>query len=416
MLVQIARGMIGLAALLAVAVIFSTDRRSIDRGRVARTLALQLAIGALVLFVPPGRTALRALASGVQAVLSCGNAGIGFLFGGLIGPRMDVLFPDGGGFVFALRVLPQIIYISALIAILYKYGVMQRLARVIGGALVRVTGASPLSCFSAVLTVFLGQSEMPVALRPYVPTMGRAELMTVMCSGTASIAGSVLAGYAALGVPMDYLLAASFMAIPGGLMFAHVLMPVQDGSRPLPEVEGFGQERAATIFEVIGTGAMSGVHVAVAVGAMLIAFIGLIALLNGCVGWMGSLIGHPGWTLQGALGVVCAPVAWAIGTGWSESRVIGGLIGQKLIFNEFVAYVELAPMLHTGALSKHSAAIGSFALCGFANLSSIGILIAGFGSVAPERRAEVAANGLRAVLAGSLSNLTSAAIAGMFIG
>jgi len=280
----------------------------------------------------------------------------------------------------------------------------------------RVTGVSPLSCFSAVLTVFLGQSERPVALRPYLPTIGRGELFTVMCSGTASIAGSVLAGYAGLGIPMDYLLAASFMAIPGGLLFAHILMPVRDGDRVLPEVEGFAHGRASSVFEVIGTGAMSGVNVAVAVGAMLIAFIGLIALLNGCVGYVGALAGHPGLSLQAVLGVVCAPLAWALGVDWAECRIVGGLIGQKLIFNEFVAYVQLSPMLHHAALSRRAAAIASFSLCGFANLSSIGILIAGFGSLIPERRSEIAKNGLRAVLAGSLSNLASAAIAGVFLG
>jgi len=410
------RGLLGLVVLLVVAWGFSTQRRAVDPLMVLRILALQLAIGAVVLFVPVGQTALRLLAMGVQTVLSYGLDGTSFLFGGLVSPRMDALFPDGSGFIFALRVLPQIIYISALIALLYHYGLMQRFARGLGSVLSRVTGASPLTCFSAVLTVFLGQSEMPIALRPYLPSIGKAELFTVMCSGTASIAGSVLAGYAGLGVPMEYLLAASFMAIPGGLLFSHLLMPARDGGRHLPEVEGFSHDRASSVFEVIGNGAMSGVNVAVAVGAMLIAFIGLIALVNGLIGHLGVAVGHPGWSLQALLGVVCAPIAWGLGVDWAECRVVGGLIGQKLIFNEFVAYVELSPMLHHGVLSQRAAAIASFSLCGFANLSSIGILIAGFGSLIPERRSEIAKNGLRAVLAGSLSNLASAAIAGMFIG
>jgi len=407
-------GLAGIATLLAIAVLFSLDRRRIDVRMVAAALLLQCGIGALILFVPWGRQGLHAVSGVVNAVLSYGNDGIAFLFGGLVSKQMFAVFPDGG-FIFALRVLPQIIYISALIAVLYHVGVMQILARVLGGALRMALRTSVIESFSAVTTIFLGQSEMPIAIRPFVKLLTRAELFAVMSSGTASVAGSVLAGYAGLGVSLDYLLAASFMAIPGGLLFAKLLLPTTEPSQVTNLALDFDEHKPANVFEAIATGTGNGVRVAVAVGSMLIAFIGLIACLNGLVGWIGGLFGVGGLSLQQILGWVFAPLAWLIGVPWSASVVIGGIIGQKIVFNEFVAYVQLSPMIHAHSLDTHSLAIASFALCGFANLSSIGILLAGFGAVAPERRAEVARLGMRAVLAGTLSNLMSATIAGIFI-
>ncbi len=410
----IARGLPGMLLLLALGVLFSTDRRRISPRTVLAALACQLLLGALILFVPPGRAALRVASAAVGTVLGYGDAGIAFLFGDLVGPRMATVFPDGG-FVFALRVLPQIVYISALIAVLYHWGVMQALARLVGGAVRRLLGTSAVESFGAVTTIVLGQSEMPVALKPYVPLLTRVELFALMSSGTASVAGSVLAGYAALGIRIDYLLAASVMAIPGGLLFAKLLVPTTEPSRVRTLDLAFDGIRPASVFEAIAAGAGNGVRVAVAVAAMLVAFIGLIACLNGLVGLVGGRIGLPGLSLQRMLGVLFAPLAWAIGVRWAEALPIGGIIGQKLVFNEFVAYLQLSPLIRTGALSGHAIAIASFALCGFANLSSIGILLAGYGAVAPERRSEVASMGLRAVLAGTLSNLMSATIAGMFI-
>ena len=408
------RGLPGMLLLLAAGVLFSTDRRQIRPRTVLAALGCQVLLGALVLFVPPGRAALRAASAATSAVLGYGNDGIAFLFGGLVGPRMAGLFPDGG-FVFALRVLPQIVYISALIAVLYHWGVMQALARLVGGAVRRLLGTSRIESFGAVTTIVLGQSEMPVALRPFVPLLTRAELFALMSSGTASVAGSVLAGYAALGVRVDYLLAASVMAIPGGLLFAKLLVPTAEPSRIQTLDVAFDGRRAANVFEAISIGTGNGVRVAVAVGAMLVAFIGLIACLNGLVGLLGGAVGLPGLSLQSGLGALFAPLAWAIGVPWREALPVGGLIGQKLVFNEFVGYLQLSPMIRAGTLSGRSIAIASFALCGFANLSSIGILLAGYGAVAPERRSEVARLGLRAVLAGTLSNLMSATIAGMFV-
>ncbi|MBB2198610.1 NupC/NupG family nucleoside CNT transporter [Gluconacetobacter dulcium] len=408
-------GILGLACLIALAVACSADRRGIRPRIVLAAVAMQVALGGLILFVPPGRAALHVISGAVDTVLGYGAQGSAFLFGPLVGPRMDTLFP-GGGFIFALRILPQIAYISALIAILYYYRIMQRLARLLGGVLRRVLGTSMIESFSAVTTIFLGQSEMPVALRPYVPLLTREELFAVMCSGTASVAGSVLVGYAGLGVPMDYLLAASVMAIPGGLLFAKILMPSRTPTRVSGLDLEFGHEHPVNVFEAIAIGTASGVGVAVAVGGMLIAFIGLIALANGLIHGLGGWFGVGNLSLETIFGVIFAPLAWLIGVPWQESGVVGAIMGQKLVFNEFVAYVALGPHFHDATLDPRALAIASFALCGFANLSSVGILIAGFGSVAPERRGEVASMGVRAVFAGSLSNFASATIAGMFVG
>ncbi len=407
-------GLAGITALIAIGLLFSTDRRRISGRTVLCALSLQFAIGVLILFVPPGRGALHAASRVVEDVLDYGYDGIGFLFGGLVGPHMAALFPDGG-FVFALRVLPEIVYISALITVLYYFGVMQSLARLLGGGVRWLLGTSTVESFSAVTTIFLGQSEMPIALRPFVPLLTRAELFTVMSSGTASVAGSVLAGYAGLGVSIDYLLAASFMAIPGGLLFAKLLLPTSEPTRVTTLRLGFDERRPANVFEAIAIGTNNGVRVAIAVGSMLVAFIGLIACLNGLVGWFGHLFGARALSLQQLLGWLFAPLAWLIGVPWHNAILVGGILGQKIVFNEFVAYVALSPLIRARALDAHTLAIASFALCGFANLSSIGILLASFGAVAPDRRSEISRLGLRAVLAGTLSNLMSATIAGIFI-
>ena len=404
-----------LILLLAVAVLFSTNRRAISPRVVASALSLQVAVGALVLFVPLGRDGLAAAATLVQTVLGYGDRGVLFLFGGLVEPRMFELF-GGSGFILALRVLPQILYVSALIAVLYHYGVMQALARLIGAALQRVIGTSPIETFSAVITIVIGQSEIAVALRPFLAALTGAELFAVMSSGAASTAGSILAGYAALGVPMEYLLAAGVMAIPGGLLYAKILMPSTEPTRITSTKVEFAETRAVNVIEAAADGTQKGLVVAVSVGAMLIAFTGLIALLNGFAGWSGGLFGYPALSIEGVLGVLLSPLAWLLGVPWSEAGLVGGAIGQKIAFNEFLAYAQLSPTLKAGSLDARTTAIVSFALCGFANLASIAIQLASLSSLVPERRAEIARYGLRAILAGTLSNLTSAAIAGLFIG
>ncbi|WP_375409644.1 NupC/NupG family nucleoside CNT transporter [uncultured Methylobacterium sp.] len=404
-----------LLLLLGIAVLFSTNRRAIRPRVVLAALALQVALGTLVLFVPFGRTALAYAANLVQTVLGYGDRGVAFLFGGLVEPRMFELF-GGSGFILALRILPPILYVSALIALLYHFGVMQALARGLGSLLQRVLGTSPIETFSAVITIVIGQSEIAVALRPFLMLLTGAELFAMMSSGAASTAGAILAGYAALGVPMTYLLAASVMAIPGGLLYAKILVPTTEPTRVTTTRVEFGETRAANLFEAAADGTQKGLVVAVSVGAMLIAFVGLIALLNGIVGWAGGLFGFPAVTIEGVLGVALAPLAWLMGVPWDQAQLVGGAIGQKIVFNEFLAYAQLSPTLAAGSLDPRTTAILCFALCGFANLASIGVQLAGIGALAPERRGEVARYGLRAILAGTLSNLTSATIAGLFIG
>lgn len=403
------------ALLLAVAVLLSVDRRAIRWRTVVPAFSLQIGIGVLVLFVPAGRTALVAVSHVVQAVLDYGQDGVAFMFGALVGPKMSEVFPEGG-FVIALRILPQIVYVSALIALLYHAGIMQALARGVGEAIRRALGTSRIESFSAVATIFVGQSEIAVVLRPYLGQLTRAELFAVMTGGMAATAGSILAGYASLGVPIDYLLAASFMAVPGGLLYAKILRPTDEPTRITTGKVEFGGRRAANVFEAIAEGAQSGLVVAVAIGAMLVAFVGLIALANGLVDWLGGLAGYPGLRIEGLLGRAAAPLAWLLGVPWERAELIGTAIAEKVVFNEFLAYAHLSPVLRSGELDPRTTAIVCFALCGFANLSSIGVQLATFGSLVPERRGEVAALGLRAVAAGTLSNLTSAAVAGLFVG
>lgn len=404
---------LSLLVLLAVAILFSTNRRAIRLRVVLAGLALQVGLGALVLFLPAGQAALRAVADAVVTVLSYGDRGTAFLFGGLVEPRMFELF-GGSGFILALRVLPQILYVSALIGVLYHLGVMQALARLLGAALRRILGTSPIESFSAVITIAIGQSEIAVALRPFLALLTGAELFAVMSSGAASTAGSILAGYAALGVPMTYLLAASVMAIPG-LVYAKILMPSTESTRITTTRVEFGETRAANIIEAAADGTQKGLAVAVSVGAMLIAFVGLIALADGLFGMLGGWVGYPAASFEGVLGWALAPLAWLLGVPWEQATLVGGAIGQKLAFNEFLAYANLSPVLKAGTLEPRAQAIVCFALCGFANFASIAIQLASFSSLVPERRAEVARYGLRAILAGTLSNLTSAAIAGLFV-
>ncbi len=420
---NIVRSLCGMSVLLLIAFALSTNRRAIRPRTLITAFLLQIAIGALVLFVPLGSAALAAAARGMNHVLDMGNRGISFLFGGLVDDKMFQVF-GGGGFVFALRVLPMIIFVTALIAVLYHIGVMKWIVNGLGIVLEKTLGVSRIEACSAVATIFLGQSEMPALVKPFVKDMTGAELFAVMASGMASVAGSVLAGYAGLGVKMEYLLAASFMAIPGGLLFAKMIFPTTEPSRVLLESLSFDEKRSANMIEAAASGAAIGLKIAVNVGAMLIAFIGLIALLNAAVSGIAGIFGYPLITLQSILGYIFAPLAWLIGVPWHDAALAGNFIGEKMILNEFVAYVDLSPYLKgaqaVAAAGLHvmdpkTLAIVSFALCGFANFSSIAILAGGFSAVAPERRSEVARYGLRVVAAATLSNLMSAAIAGMFL-
>jgi CNT family concentrative nucleoside transporter len=412
-----------MAVLLLLGWAISNNRWKVRPRVILSALAAQISIGALVLFVPFGRNALAAAAGAVNRVLEYGQAGSTFVFGGLVHKKMFELFGDSG-FVFAMRVLPMIIFVTALISTLYYCGVMRWIVLALGMLFHKCLGVSRIESFSAVSTIFLGQSEMPAVVKPFIGQMSGPELFAVMASGMASVAGSMLAGYAGLGVKMEYLLAASFMAVPGGLLFAKLICPSSEPSRVTIDHIQFDESKPANVIEAASSGAAVGLKIALNVGAMLIAFIGLIALLNGIVSGIAGLFGRADLNLESLLGYAFSPLAWLIGVPRNEAHIAGNFLGQKLILNEFVAYVNLSPYLKDVAavkaagltpLAPRTLAILSFALCGFANFASIAILTGGFGVVAPQRRSEVARYGMRVVAAGTLSNLMSATIAGLFL-
>lgn len=409
--------LVGIVVLLIIAFLLSNNKKAINFRTVFGALAIQIGIGALILYVPQGRQALLSAAEGVNSVINYGNNGINFLFAGLVSDKMFELF-GGGGFVFAFRVLPTIIFFSALISVLYYLGIMQIVIKLIGGALQKLLGTSKSESMSAAANIFVGQTEAPLLIKPYIKSMTNSELFAVMCGGVASVAGAVMVGYAGMGVPLAYLIAASFMAAPGGLLFAKILYPQAEQFKDELSQDDI-EEKPSNVIEAAAVGAFSGMQLAMNVGAMLLAFIALIAMLNGFIGWVGSLIGYNDVTLQSLLGYVFQPLAWIIGVPWEESQIAGSLIGQKLVINEFFAYTSFVEYLKDGSavvLSEKTKAIITFALCGFANFSSIAILIGGLGGMAPNRRSDVARMGLKAVIAGTLSNLMSASIAGLFIG
>jgi CNT family concentrative nucleoside transporter len=395
-------GILGMIVLLAVAWALSKARKSVRWRTVGLAFALQVGIGILAFRVPWGRTGLEWLSNRVAMVIDAGKKGIGFLFGNLS-------TGDGIGFVFAFQVLPVIIFFSSLIAVLYHLRVMQVVIAVLGGGLCKLLGTSRAESLSAAANIFVGQTEAPLVVKPYIGKMTKSELFAVMCGGLASVAGSVLAGYVGLGAKLEYLLAASFMAAPGGLLFAKLLVP--ETEKPDEAMLEWSEERPANVFDAAAAGASEGMKLALNVGAMLLAFIGLIALINLLLGGIGGWFHQSGWSLEAALGWIFAPMAWLIGIPWGEATQGGSLIGQKLVLNEFVAYVQFKEWRE--ALSGRTQAIVTVALCGFANLSSIAILLGGLGSLAPTRRAEIARFGLLAVVAGTFSNLMSGAIAGL---
>ncbi|MDN3520119.1 NupC/NupG family nucleoside CNT transporter [Halomonas ramblicola] len=412
--------LVGMVTLVAIALLFSSDRRAIRLRTVVGAFAIQAGIGAFVLYVPAGQAVLTTVSGAVSQVVAYANDGIDFMFGGLANT-------EEVGFVFAVKVLPVIVFFSSLTAVLYYLGIMQWVIRILGGALQKALGTSRTESLSATANIFVGQTEAPLVVRPFIARMTPSQLFAVMCGGLASVAGSVLAGYAALGIPMEYLVAASFMAAPGGLLFAKLLMPEtrdpEDSISAAEERLEAEEDHPTNVLDAAAAGASSGLMLAANVGAMLIAFIGLIALINGMLGGIGGWIGMESLSLELILGWLFAPLAFLLGVPWEEATLAGSFIGQKLVVNEFVAYINLAPYLDgeqvvaaTGqAMTPHTMAVLSFALCGFANLSSIAILLGGLGSIAPSRRHDIARFGLKAVLAGTLSNLMSATLAGFFL-
>ncbi|MEL7029065.1 MAG: nucleoside transporter C-terminal domain-containing protein, partial [Pseudomonadota bacterium] len=359
--------------------------------------------------MPAGKAVIGVLSGGVQTLLGYSRAGIDMVFGPLASDEI--------GTSFAVHVLPIIIFFSALMSVLYHLRIMQFIVAGVGGALQFVIGTKPVESLCASANIFVGQTEAPLVVKPYLSSLTKPQLFAVMVSGLASVAGTVLAAYAQLGVQLEYLLAASFMAAPGGLLMAKIMMPdARDGGDPPQDILGLTKERPphSNVVMAAAVGAQDGLKLAVNVAAMLIAFVALIALLNGLIGWAGGLAGFDGLTAQQMLGFVFAPIMYLLNVPWNEAQLAGAIFGEKLILNEFVAYVSLIG-LEEGTFSPRTEAIVTFALCGFANVSSIAILMGGIGSLIPDRMAQIADFGVRAVLAGSLSNLMSAALAGILL-
>jgi|TARA_B110000240_G_C13489455_1_gene448949 CNT family concentrative nucleoside transporter len=397
--------LIGVTLMLFIAFLFSAHKKAINWRTVGGAFALQASIGALVLYFPPGIQFLFALTGYVENIISYSQDGITFIFGPLGNKSM--------GFIFAFNVLPVIVFFSSLITVLYHLKIMNVIIRVIGGFLQFFLKTSRPESMSAAANIFVGQTEAPLVIRPYIPNLTRSELFAVMVGGLASIAGSVMAGYAGMGVEIKYLLAASFMAAPGGLLMAKIIIPETEEVKNELTDEQEQDNQYANIFDAAATGAANGLHLALNVGAMLLAFIGLIALLNGLIGWGGSFFGAEDISFQVILGYVFQPIAWTLGVPWEEANIAGSFIGQKMVVNEFVAYLDF--LKHQDDLSPITQAIVIFSLCGFANFSSIAILMGGIGAMAPTRRKEIAQLGLKTVLAATLANLMSAALAGFYL-
>jgi CNT family concentrative nucleoside transporter len=419
-------GVAGILVILAIAVLLSSNRRGIRLRVVGAAFALQAGIAVLVLYTPWGRAAIEGMATGVSNLLGYAGEGTQFLFGRNEGNPLANTF--------ALGALPVIIFFAALVAILYHLGIMQRVVRWVGGAIGWITGVSRVEALGSAANIFVGQSESPLVVRPYLSALPASHLFTLMVVGMAGVAGTILAAYAGLLGPdsLPFLLAAAFMSAPGGILMAKIIMPddpvrqeelplTGEGAAALPAeqkvelAETFEEgERPANIIMAAGQGAQTGLKLAVAVGAMVLVFVALVALANGILSGIGAWFGMENLTFQLIVGTIFQPVMYLIGIPWAETSAAGGLFGTKVVLNEFVAFIELGA-LDAAALSERSRSIVTFALCGFANFSSIAIQLAVTGNLAPNQRPTIARLGIRALVAGSLANLMSAALAGLLL-
>jgi len=397
--------LVGIVVLIGIGFALSNHRKDINWRTVGGAFLIQASLGALVLYVPWGQSVLISVSDFVSNIISYAGDGINFLFGDLGQFKM--------GFIFVVHVLPVIVFFSSLIAVLYYLGVMHQIIRVLGGGLQKLLGTSRTESMSATANIFVGQTEAPLVVKPYIPTMTQSELFAIMVGGLASVAGSILAGYAGIGVELKYLIAASFMAAPGGLLMAKLIVPETSKQEVNLEEIAANEEKPANVFDAAATGASNGMQLALNVGAMILAFVALIAMVNGLFGFVGGWIGEPDLSIQLILGKLFQPLAFVLGIPWNEAQLAGSFIGQKMVINEFVAYLDF--INQKDQLSEQSQAIITFALCGFANFSSIAILLGGIGGMAPSRRKDIARMGLKAMLAASLANFMSAAIAGFFI-
>ncbi len=405
---------VGMAVLFLIAWVFSGNKRAINYRTIISAFVIQVALGALALYVPLGREMLQGLASGIQSVISYGYEGVRFLFGNL---APNAKGDQGiGGFIFAINVLAIIIFFASLISLLYYLKIMPLFINLIGGALQKCLGTSKAESMSAAANIFVAHTEAPLVIKPYLKSMSDSEIFAVMCVGMASVAGPVLAGYASMGIPLPYLIAASFMSAPGGLLFAKIIYPQNEAISSHADVS---VEKHVNAIEAIANGASTGLNLALHVGAMLLAFVGMLALINGLLGVVGGFLGMEHLSLGLILGTLLKPLAFMLGIPWSQAGIAGEIIGIKIALNEFVGYMQFLPYLGDNPpliLSEKTKAIITFALCGFANLSSVAMLIGGLGSLVPKKKDLIVRLALKAVLVGTLSNFMSATIAGLFIG
>jgi len=399
---------LGLVAMMAVAWACSTDRRRVPWRTVIWGLAIQLALAALLLKTEVGARFFGGANDAVNAVIGYTDAGVRFVFGALVDT----------GFSFVVNVLPTIVFLGSVFSVLYHLGLVQRVVDLLARALASRMGTSGAESLSAVANIFLGMVEAPLLIRPYLAGMTRSELFCVMTTGMAGIAGSVLVAYVQMlggGDFAGHLVTASFLSAPAGILIAKLMLP--ETEEPATAVAGRAalERSSLNLIDAAALGAIEGLKLAAYVGAMLVAFVAGVAALNDGLAHAGALVGLPGLSLQGVLGVVLAPVAWLMGIPWQDAPRIGGLLGIKTVLNEFLAYRELGELIRQGAVGHRTAVIASYALCGFANFGSLAILIGGLGGMAPSRRADVAALGLRSILAGSLASFMTACVAGILL-
>jgi len=410
----------GLALVLALAYCFSAARWAIDYRTVAWGLTLQFLFAVIVLKTGAGRQAFQAAGAVITRILNFAFVGSSFVFGPLGNPdawpriMTAVLGEEGAqyGVIFAFQVLPTIIFIAALFAMLYYFGVMQVVVRVFAVVMRRFMRASGAETLNVAASIFMGQTEAPLTIRPFLPRMTESELMTVMTAGMAHISGGIMAAYILFGIEAQHLLTAVIMTAPGTLMMAKIFVPETQQPETMGTVRLHVERTDVNVIDAVGRGTGEGLHLALNVGAMLISFLALIALVNAGLGLIGNAVGID-LSMQRIFGAVLAPVAWSLGVPWRDAPTIGNLLGTRMVLNEFVAYSQLGPLKAT--LDPRSFTIATFALCGFANFSSIGIQIGGIGALAPERRHDLARLGIRAMLAGTFANFLSATIAGMLL-
>ncbi|UUM32391.1 NupC/NupG family nucleoside CNT transporter [Vibrio japonicus] len=402
------RGFSAIVIFLFIAYLLSTDRSAINKRTTFIALGVQISLALLILAFPPGRAALAAVASGVASILHFGKSGVNFLFGGM-------LQGEGIGFVFAFQALPIIIFFCSLLSILYYFGIMQTIIRILGGAVQKVMGVSKLEATVSSANIFASMSQSTLLAKPYLRKLTRSEMFTVITVGLASVGGDVLAGYNMMGIPMEYLLACIFMGVPSGLLMAKIFMPETETVQYNINDAFSNEDKPASFIAAAADGAKQGMTIYLAVFAMLMAFISLIAMVNGFLGTVGGWVGVPTLSFEMITGFIFAPIAWLIGVDWQDAAQVGSLIGTKVIVNEFVAYSQLAPMLGTGLLAAKSEVIAIFALCGFANIGSVAILFGVIGELAPKRYNEVIRFGFRALLAATLANLLNATVANLVL-